>query len=474
MVSLTAGCRSLACRAAVALAWVCAASLASAAEGDRPLKPDDPCPTGTTLAQPAGEGNLTKWMPFKGLQYCLTYTGELLSTTSGGVRRGTGIEGRLEAVVHVDLEEALGWKGGTFHANGFQIHGRGPSRYYVGNLLDVSGIEALPSTRLSELWLEQEFAPSLAIRAGELAADTEFLTSTYAGVFVNATFGWPGLTAAALPAGGPVYPFAAPGFRLKAAPSDSVKLLLGVYDGDPAGPGDLDPQRLNRRGVSFRLGDAPFVIGEAQVAYAPDGGAASRPGTLKLGAWRHFAHFSDQRFGADGLLLADPAGSGLPRRRAGDYGAYLVVDQSVWRDASVTGEGPYSGREVGVFGRIAATPSDRNLLDLYADAGISVKGPFAGRPDDVFGVAAAYARVSRSARDYDLDLIAFSGTPGVRRDHEVALEATYQWQVRSGWVVQPDIQYVVHPGGHVQADGRPPGTALRNALVLGLRTVIRY
>ena len=46
----------------------------------------------------------------------------------------------------------------SLHANVFQIHGNGLSREYVGNLMLASSIEALPSTRLYELWLEQKFA----------------------------------------------------------------------------------------------------------------------------------------------------------------------------------------------------------------------------------------------------------------------------------------------------------------------------
>jgi porin len=42
--------------------------------------------------------------------------------------------------------------------------------------LDVSGIEALPSTRLYEAWFERKWGTHLALRAGQLAADTEFMT----------------------------------------------------------------------------------------------------------------------------------------------------------------------------------------------------------------------------------------------------------------------------------------------------------
>ena len=55
----------------------------------------------------------------------------------------------------------------------------------------VSGIEALPSTRLYEIWFEQKWGTKLALRAGQLAADTEFMTAKYTEVFTNASLGWP-------------------------------------------------------------------------------------------------------------------------------------------------------------------------------------------------------------------------------------------------------------------------------------------
>ncbi len=56
----------------------------------------------------------------------------------------------------VDLEKAIGWKGLTFFTNGYQIHGQSISALNLGVLMPVSFIEALPSTRLFELWLQQE------------------------------------------------------------------------------------------------------------------------------------------------------------------------------------------------------------------------------------------------------------------------------------------------------------------------------
>ena len=78
-----------------------------------------------------------------GITFSLTYIGETLGNSAGGIRRGSIYEGRLDTQIDADLEKLLGWSGATFHTNFYQIHGRGLSRYYLGNLMTVSGIEML-------------------------------------------------------------------------------------------------------------------------------------------------------------------------------------------------------------------------------------------------------------------------------------------------------------------------------------------
>ena len=56
--------------------------------------------------------------------------------------------------------------------------------------MPVSFIEAMPSTRLFELWLEQKLLDDhLSFRFGQLSADTEFIISKGAGAFLNAHVG---------------------------------------------------------------------------------------------------------------------------------------------------------------------------------------------------------------------------------------------------------------------------------------------
>lgn len=65
----------------------------------------------------------------------------------------------------------------------------------------------------------------------------------------------------------------------------------------------------------------------------------------------------------------------------------------------------------------------------------------------------------------------FGAGSGPLRSSETVFEATYQAELVSGFTLQPDLQYVMRPGGGV-ADER--GRRLRNATVLGLRATINY
>ncbi|MGH7041658.1 MAG: carbohydrate porin [Acetobacteraceae bacterium] len=56
---------------------------------------------------------------------------------------------------------------------------------------------------------------------------------------------------------------------------------------------------------------------------------------------------------------------------------------------------------------------------------------------------------------------------------ETLIEATYQFQVAPWWQVQPDIQYVINPGGGIP-DPNDANRRLRNELVIGVRTTVTF
>lgn len=450
----------------------------------KPSQADTPPPSiSSSLGPYADPGGLRATFAKHGITYSLSYTGEVLSNAKGGIRRGSIYEGLLDFQLDVDLGKAAGWSDAQFHTNLYQIHGHGLSRYYVGNLFTVSDIEAVPASRLYEIWLEQKlFNDTVSIRFGQLAADSEFLVSDLAALFLNATTGWPALTASNLPSGGPAYPLATPAIRVKVTPNENVSAMIGLFNGDPSGPGGTkDPQRRDRSGFEFRTTDPALLIGEVALSHGSVKDAASLPGTLKMGGFQHFGRFNDQHFGTDGRSLADPDSTGKGRLLRGNSGMYVVVEQSLYRVPDKETDG------IGIFARAAVSPSDRNVISSYFDGGLTFSGLLPSRPGDTFGVAAAYARISSSARALDRDAQAFASlasldpnasasasSPRPVRSSEALVEATYQATIIPGWTLQPSVQYIIRPGANVANSRDPEGRPIQNAVVFGLRTTISY
>jgi porin len=413
-------------------------------------------------------GGLRSKLDGYGITLGATETSEVLANISGGVRRGAIYEGRLELDLDLDLAKLAGWGGATVHVSAYQIHGRGLSSNYLGgNILDVSSIEALRATRLFDAYLEQSLlGDTVSVRVGQIAADDEFLISQYAGsTFVNGTFGWPGIQAADLPSGGPAYPLATPGLRIRYQPNDSWSWQTALFNGDPAGaPGAANPQLRNASGTTFSTDQHALVMTE--LAYATKG---SLPATYKLGAWYHSGRFADQRFDASGRSLASPASGGQPVIHSSDYGFYAIIDHMLWAAPG--------GEDHGLAGflRLAGAPDDRNLVSFYADAGLAYKAPFAGRDNDIVGLGFAIARIGDRASDLDRDIAQFTRTARPVRDYEAVVELTYQYVAAPWWTIQPDLQYVIHPGGSVPDPTSSAGTRpIRDAFVIGLRTAVRF
>jgi porin len=375
-------------------------------------------------------------------------------------------------VLDADLAKIAGLDGLSFRVNAYQIHGRQLSETNVFNLTRVDSIEARPATRLFELWVEQKLGDLASIRIGQLAADNQFFISEFGNsLYVNSTFGWPLIFASDLPGGGgPNYPLTTPGVRLKVTPNDQLALLTGLYNGDPAGAGFTGTEQIkDPAGLNFRLQDPPLLMAEAQYLYNQDKTAQGLAGTIKLGGWHHFGKFDDVHFGLDGKSLADPSSNGLARTHNGDFGFYGVIDQMLWR---LPGNDPKKG--VGAFARASFSPSDRNLIDLYAEAGVNFMGLWDKRPDDNFGLAASFSQLSPGLRELNREKAFFEKTTLPLRNYELVFELTYQAQIVSGWTVQPDFQYIFHPGGGVVDPLNPFAGRIADAAVFALRTAISF
>jgi porin len=415
-------------------------------------------------------GGLRPWLGKYGVTFGLTETSEYLANLRGGLARGGDYDGLTTATVQVDTQKAFGLPGGLFNVSALQIHGQNLSENKLGTLNTASGIEAQATTRLWELWYQQSFLDKkLDIKIGQQSIDQEFMTSQYSALFVNTMFGWPGVPSYDMPSGGPAYPLAGLGVRVRGQITPSLTGLAGVFAGDPLGN---NPDNIS--GTNFNLHNGALFIGELQYAInQPAEGEmvgvsqSGLPGTYKIGFWYNSGSFDDQRFDNTGVPLANTTlSTGVPQSHRGDYSIYAVADQMVWRPD------PDEPRSLGVFMRVMGAPGDRNLISGSANLGLVLKAPFAGRDDDSAGIAVTWIKVGSHARDFDRDSLAFTGGPYPIRNSETVLEATYQYQVTPWWQLQADAQYTFNAGAGQNPND--PSQALRNTFVIGVRTNITF
>ncbi len=409
----------------------------------------------------------------QGVTLTAQYIAEGFDVASGGIYRHSSYEGRFEFSIDNDLGKFMGWHGASTHLTLFNIHsGNGDKNvaYNVGSIADPSNIDAHATTRLFTAWFQQGDPEKdfFSLRIGQLAGDDEFFTSDTAGGLLNGTFGWAGILAANMTNGGPAHPLATPGARLQLNPTDNVSVLVGVFSGDPAGKGCMDDAQVcNSHGTTFSFYGGSLWMGELHYKLNQGEHAIGLPGTYKLGGWYATTNYSDQHFGIDSTgavvsLGVDPTADPIQHR--GDWGLYALADQMVWRQGD---------RSVNLFLRGGFSPADRNLLSWYVDGGAGFKGLVPNRPNDVLTFGVAYAEISSDAVAADQDALAANGPPSFIRDHEMVFEVSYAFQIAPWWIVQPDFQYIIHPGGNV-AHPDDPAVTVKDAVIAGVRSTFTF
>jgi len=136
----------------------------------------------------------------------------------------------------------------------------------------------------------------------------------------------------------------------------------------------------------------------------------------------------------------------------GNAGFYILADQMIYRGS---GANPQS---VTPFVSIVVAPNVAiNTMPIFVDGGLVYRGLIPGRANDVAGFAIIYGSFSSDLRQSErLDRRA--GVAAAIQDYELVFEWTYNIQITRWLVVQPDVQYIVRPGG---------SSAIPNALVVG-------
>jgi len=347
--------------------------------------------------------------PQKTFELGANWTGDLIGNVSGGVRRGGLMLHNLDLTAAWHGEngwEAFGYVVGD--ANG------GFSGKYVGDAQAVSNIDATPGVRLFEAWVKKTSADqSMSATFGLINLNGMFDVQDVGGLFLHSSHGMgPDYSQA----GPSIFPITALGALSEWHPSEHLTLRAAVFD---AVAGDAND---DTRFAYIRVAKDEGVQWLGEVQYDFDGGA------VKLGHWAN--------------TLAAPTLDGMgTHRMAGTYGQ-VQFTLTTEKDKA----------DQGLKGWVRAGQADDKTLaiDAYAGGGLVYTGPLPGRDEDMVGISVASAHFGKP----------YEATVSGPVSNETTWEISYQAAIRPGFSVQPDVQYVVHPGGD---------PSVKNAVVVGVR-----
>jgi porin len=365
-----------------------------------------------------------------------SYTGELVGDAAGGARRGATFLGRGGAQVSLFLRRLVGWRGARVFVFVLDTHGGAPSDL-VGDVQGVSNLQAPANVRLEEAWLQQNLLGNrLSWLVGRYDLNTEFYRLQSAGLFVNSSFGIGPEFAHSGVAGPSIFPNTAVGTRVDFKPSPNVVWRAAVLDGVPVDrPGD--GTRV------FAAGDGALLVGEVALLARPDTVGAPRQRRFGIGRGRTRSYAAKVALGAWYYTARFPDLSDTTQHR-GSGGAYLIGDLTV--------------RSLTAFAQLGLGDGRVNQIGGYLGGGFTFTAPFSSRAQDALGLAVAGAR---NGSHYERAQTAAGGPAA----GETSVELTYLAQLGSWLTVQPDVQYVIHPGGT---------RATRNAVVPGLRVALSH
>ena len=391
----------------------------------------------------------------------------------GGEQTGATAYNLIGLDIRMNTDSLLGWEGGQFQIGGAVNFGTSLSSSYVGNsfpiqLADVAGTQP----RLTYLSYTQTLEENrVSFRVGRLTVNSvfgeEFLGSDYFKSLVSVGFDLvpQGLFLNASGASG--YPHTTWGTRLRYAPTKRLYVQAAGYNAD------THQLAGSQHGLDLSLHGPLFTIGEIGV--------------------KHYAHDRDlkpsRNIKAGGFYTGgthEKVTNHALEPVRGLFGLYALVDQQILRykvpegTEKATAELSRWGdaedqRHLGAFAAVVVVPEARtNIVPYFFNLGLMSYGLSAQRPRDFFGAGFAYGSMSRGP--VSTSPVSDSGSGLLQTPpNEQTLELTYGFAVKPGVLLQPDLQYVVHPKGLSTIPNALPSSAtVPNALAIGVNVVVNF
>ena len=402
----------------------------------------------------------------EGIVFSGSYTNNIAGNPVGGKQAGFTYTDNLGFGVDLDLEKLIGWNGLTLTVSGLNRAGTSLSQDYVGNQFTVQQVYGGQTIMFYALAFDQKmFDDKVSLKFGRFATGDDFASSPVYWLYMNNGIdGNP----QALPVNTQfsAYPWAVWAARIRVEPTPEHNAMLGVYQVsdrvfNPAYHG-LD--------WSMRSNDGILMIG--QLGWTPE--FFKRPVDTK--ATSDGKSVVDGKSTASGkkTVVAAAEEKGLPGhywfgaywspwqfsqfgtsdKATNSYGFYWHADQMVFQEA------PGSTQGLTLWTAFVLSPQQNIAkLPFQVNGGLAYKGLIPARDEDysVFGVA--YGKFSNKYAQTVAEQ--GQGYP----NYELVFEFGYRIQLNNFAYIQPDVQWVVNPGG----TGNIP-----NALVLGAQMGVNF
>ncbi len=324
----------------------------------------------------------------------------------GRVPSGTWFSRALiDATMTLDGASMLGWSGGTIHL-GLQglVGQRGD--VVLGDVQTFDNIDARSFGALSEAWVEQTLLGGrLRLKAGRIEANAEFATVDQTAVPMRVRarrtllHSSPGFSPTIVRM--PSYPVQSWGALAEGRPSDNTRVAVGVFDATHF-PSILSSHERRSTHAPF---STTMVIGEAEAGWLA--GPRDRSGRVSVGGWVLWGPQA-----CDEEICASERSAGV----------YAVAAQTLWR-------APDSERGVRAFAQYGWAPPSASSIVHHGGAGVVLNGVGVTDGIDRLGAGASWVGLRDDLRG------------------ETALELFYRAPVQTFVWLQPDVQYLVDPGG---------------------------
>jgi porin len=398
-----------------------------------------------------------------GVDFNLDYFSETATNLTGGKDNFSGFPKEAgqswaytdQALFGLDLDfqKMIGWEGASFEFYVTKRTGDDLSAETNPNTLQlIQEVFGRGQTwRITDFWFKQNlFNDLLEFKLGLLNMSQEF-GGFYAFPFENLTF-TSGITGNVAGYSMFTWPVSQWGTDLQWNATKTLSLRIGLF-------------AFNNYWISnnyFLRIDNPGGTSGAVIPFEADWKpklhiwGKDLPGLWVLGAWGNTNN--QETTGAAKSVLASAPGAGafLGNMFTGDWGVY----GSIWQQLTAPDpERPKTGLS-GFAGTIYLDPQTA-FQNFQAFTGLYYWGPWSKRPYDSCGIATGYNRAAGSVRNAERQFVASHPGSGFGvQSNEFVEEIFYSFDVFRGANIQPDLQYIINPGGFHSAT---------NILVFGIQ-----